>query len=227
MMPRHSFVSWLFATLLVAGCTPFYVAPAMNAPLFEHGGQLHASARIESTTSSLDANGALAVTDNLAVQVGGSFGPRVKRKHGHEYGELGLGGFWPFGIFRLEAFGGMGYGKARGEIELANLTDGIMGTGDYSRVFAQLDAGFAFRYFEIGAGLRTSWVTVWHTEDSTGLRRTVREFYLEPGSFIRAGWPLLKFELAMQFVLPFGRDIDVAVSVFQMSLGLHVAFDVF
>jgi hypothetical protein len=220
----------LLALVLALGaCTPLYVAPALNAPLLSEPGEVHAFGTLEATSGAFDAALAIAPVDRVAVIGGYSVGPRGDDDHEHTYGEIAAGTFLPFGQGRFEAFLGAGYGDASGEIVVDSVDDRlwIQGQGDYARFFAQIDVGLTFGFLDLGGVMRAAHVTFWHTAAENGQRRTARELFWEVGSFIRLGWTALKFELQMQFLIPTIPDLNVAMDVFQIALGIHLAFDLF
>ena len=69
--------SWLLLALclgLVAGCTPVYMAPAANAPLFGSGGELHGQFQYDAV-SGLDLQAAFSPFKHVGIQAGMSFLP--------------------------------------------------------------------------------------------------------------------------------------------------------
>jgi len=211
----------------IGACTPLYVSPAINAPLFGKEGEIHIAGQVEATTSSLDFNLAFSPIKHLGVLGGVSYSPQGDDNHRHDYGEFAVGYFLPFGHGRFETFGGAGYGHAAGDIKPSNDVDQILGSGDYARFFLQIDIGFSLDFLELGGSMGLAHVTQWHTAADDGVRRTVQEFFVEPGAFIRAGWKPIKFELQMQFIVPMPPVATIRTTVFQIALGLHLTFDIY
>ncbi|MBN2496706.1 MAG: hypothetical protein JXR96_19100 [Deltaproteobacteria bacterium] len=215
--------------LVLQACTPLYVAPALNGPLLSEPGELHIAGAIEATSGAVDLDLAFAPYDYVALMGGMSYGSTTyDEDHEHTYAEFGAGTFVPFGIGRFEAFLGGGYGDARGDIILdaVESDDWIGGSGDYARFFCQADIGLELDFLEFGGIIRAAHVTFWHTGED-GRRRTVQEMFWEIGSFFRAGWKVFKFEIQAQFLIPTIPTAPIANNVFQIALGIHLAFDLY
>ena len=56
----------LCTLIACAGCGPLYMAPAAHAPLFSHGGEMHAAGQI-SDLGQMDGQVALAPMDHLGL----------------------------------------------------------------------------------------------------------------------------------------------------------------
>lgn len=219
----------LSSLMLVAGaCTPLYVAPALNAPMMSESGEVQAFGTIEATNGAVDGALAFSPVDRFAVAGAVSTAPRGDDKHEHTYGEFAAGTYLPFGIGRLEAYLGAGYGDATGEITIGPEDDrrDVMGKADYARFFAQIDGGLTLGFLDLAGVMRASHLTFWHTA-SDGTRRTARDLFWEIGSVVRLGWTLLKFEMQMQIGFPVDAHPNIVNNVFQIAIGLHTAFDLY
>ncbi len=212
--------------LLASACSPIYVAPSANAPLFGSGGELHGAAQLESL-GGIDLQGAFSPFDHFGIQAGLSMLPEYDDDdhHRHYYGELGLGGYVPFGIGRFEAFAGAGYGKGWGRLETAADGTKVRGTGTYTRAYLQADIGLSTRVVDFGLMSRYSWVIYDYT-DADGFKRTIDDPFIEEFLFFRIGYDPVKFEL--QTGVLWGADYEyqeIAWIPWHVSIGIHVKFD--
>jgi len=111
---------WFVATLLVAilltGCVPVYVPNVRNAPLFTKAGEFQGA--VMYGTSDLDLQGAVAVTNNIALMGNYSYGDRNTDSvtqndyHKHQFYEGALGFYKNDKDVCFEIFAGYGQGEA-------------------------------------------------------------------------------------------------------------------
>lgn len=217
--------------LACGGClSGYYVLPAANAPLFSEGGEIQATAGTTLHPPSLEANVAVSPVDHLGILASVSWTP-VDHGNKHTYGELAIGGYLPLGGWRIELYGGVGYGTSYGPFGLgANWADSIRWSGDFTRTFAQLDAGYEVaEYLELGALFRMGWLTAWVSglgQQMKWYQETKHELTGEWGLLCRVGWPMVKVEsqILMSTGLGGEHEDDLGI-VFAVLLGIHLAFD--
>jgi hypothetical protein len=194
------------------------MAPAAHAPLFSHGGEMHAAGQL-SEFGQVDAQVALAPADHLGLVAALSVYPWDDEGHKHYYGEAGVGGFLPFGIGRFEGFVGGGYGRSWGDLGTAETrTD-----SNYYRMFAQFDIGLATRVVDFGLMTRFAWVSF--ESVSAGQAHGSEDLYLEPMLFLRLGWDFIKIEFQGGLVYPILWNVSTWFVPFHFSMGLHFCFD--
>lgn len=228
-------VGSLLSCVALAGCTPLYVAPSANAPLFVDAGEVDVGGQIGS--NGLDVHGGVAVTEDLAVVGAFSSGGVLEddESHSHTYGEVGFGKFSKFGTGgRLELFGGFGAGSSRGR----DIGYNEESRGTYLGPFGQFDVGAGNDIFEVAWAnrlryLRYSYDLLYDNPADVAISAVFWE-----STFVgRIGFPNLKFEIQLGGVVPaYHSHTDSARPVFSqaastfgwypvhLSIGLHGTF---
>jgi hypothetical protein len=149
--------------LLATGCSPLYVPTTRNVPLFREQGEFQATV-IASTGAEVQT--ALAITDNIAVMVNGSF---LRQKisepesytRSHTFVEGGIGYYKANRRSRIEIFAGYGMGKGTSFSQYYFFTFGqqdLVATGTYNRIFIQPSFGQNNRRFNLAFTPRISLV---------------------------------------------------------------------
>ena len=109
---------FLVLLLVASSCAPVYVPNVRNSPLFSEAGEFQGSVQVG---NGLDLQGAISVTNHIAVMANYSFGERNKNNynpddeldyHYHKFFEGGLGYYENQGNWCYEVFAG--YGKGEG-----------------------------------------------------------------------------------------------------------------
>lgn len=163
MNTKHPMRFLFLLGLLAAGCSPLYVPTTRNVPLFREQGEFQASV-IASTGAEVQT--ALAVTDNLAIMVNGSF---IRQKiseldsytRSHTFVEGGIGYYKANRRSRIEIFAGYGAGKGTSFAQYYFFTPAfgqkdLVATGTYSRFFIQPSFGQNNRRFNLAFTPRIS-----------------------------------------------------------------------
>jgi len=213
---------------LVAGCTPVYMAPAANAPLFGSGGELHGQFQYDAV-SGIDLHGAFSPFKHFGIQAGMSFLPwndEDARESERYYGELGAGAYIPFGIGRFEVFAGGGYGQALGRMDFDYEGQKYYSDGKYGRIYVQADIGLSTKIIDFCLMSRYAWVTYDFYDPYEARDRTADSGFIEEMIVFRAGYDPVKFEFQAGFIWPaYLQDIEMAWIPWHVSIGLHVKFD--
>lgn len=221
----------------LAGCSRIHVPSSHNAPLFERAGETRIQA--SAGTHGLDFQGAHALTDRFAVIGGGSFSVGGQRINSHQYVEA-AGGIYSArmghlanrGVFRAEAFGGAGFGRAAGQTTLRlgedELEERLAAT--YWKPFVQADLGVARSAFDAGLSTRLAYTRhafrdppdlevpadvdgdVWTVEPAFFVRYALRDFHLQ--AQIGAAVPIDESDVDVQPVL-FGVGVQ-----YRLFLGI-------
>jgi hypothetical protein len=215
------------ASIMAAGCAPFYTPNPIQAPLVEGSGEIHAAAYYG--TANLSGNAAVSVTNHLVLTGAYSFDPEPKEppshnstEHvSHRFWEVGAG--WSYPItpeLRVEILGGFGKGHAVATTDdsLDVLPGGIyISEGDYRRVSAQATLVLEPKFFKVrsvsregetvsvsglqiahaGIALRASYVWFDALERDRLATIRPRALFLEPVMVSRGGWRNLQTEMQL------------------------------
>lgn len=159
---------YLYAILVVvlASCSPVYVPNMRNAPLFTKAGEFQASANYG--TAGLDVQGAVAVTNNIALMANYSYGSRntdsIENDYDNDYRkhtlyEGGIGYYKNDEKFCFEVFLGYGEGEGTsyGSYDIFSSDDALV-TGKFRRIFLQPSFGFNKKVVHIAFTPRISYV---------------------------------------------------------------------
>ncbi|MBK8807293.1 MAG: hypothetical protein IPO21_11875 [Bacteroidales bacterium] len=226
----------IIATILLMGsCAKIYLPTSNFAPLLEEKGEV--KAELSASSTGLHLSGAVAATKKLAIVTSGtiSYGNFTNRydlltvnvedgdddndfagNFSTKYGELGLGVYnIPLGIFRMEAFGGAGLGKADDRKEYYRYTRDY--DAQYYLGYIQMNVGGSIKkFFEYGISLRFATSFYDYSYDTPKLNFSVEDlensgydiesfqdqtdfslFHFEPSMFYKIGFNRLKFVYRM------------------------------
>ena len=134
--------------VVLAGCAPVYVPNVRNTPMFTKAGE--AQMTVMYGTGDVDAQMAVAVTNNVALMGNYSYGNRNTDSlsqhdyHKHNYLEGAIGYYKNDGIFCFEVFLGYGKGTASsyGSYDIFSTPNPSLAKGTYTRTFLQPSFGF-------------------------------------------------------------------------------------
>jgi hypothetical protein len=165
---RRSFIFCALAlTILFTQCSPVYVPNSRNTPLFTKAGE--AQGAVLFGTSGLDFQGAVAVTNNIAIMGNYSYGNRntdtlnndINNYHKHKFYEGALGYYRNDRDFCFEVFVGYGQGEGTsyGNYSFSSSSSkDQLATGKYTRIFFQPSFGFNKKVVHVAFTPRFSWV---------------------------------------------------------------------
>jgi len=256
------FVSIGLATFL-ASCSSMYIPSAGNVPLLSDKGELQAEASL--TTNSLQLSGDYAFSNHIAgmANMNFSYGNFSNSydiytskdkdssaladltnfgKFNNRYYELGVGYINMFNSekFKTEAFLGAGFCHAKDKDDSKSNSCQTYDS-KYLLPFAQINAGFTFKYCDLGLGVR--FAPSFHTfawentkSDATIISGTEKftMFHIEPIAFIRAGSERVRFVAKTGFSSPvYTESYDKAknnscnpnyinTTIFHFSMGVNV-----
>jgi hypothetical protein len=172
-MIRFVFCAFSMAILLIS-CSPVYVPNVRNAPLFTKGGEFQGA--MQFGTSGIDAQAAVAITNNLAIMGNYSYGNRntdtlydnsKDNYHKHKFYEGGIGYYKNDDKFCFEIFLGYGRGEGTsyGSYSIFSSSEDVLATGKYTRIFLQPSFGLNKKFVHVAFTPRFSMVEF--TEFST------------------------------------------------------------
>jgi hypothetical protein len=223
---------WIILIALLSACSPLYVPNTRNVPLFQGQGEAQISAY--ATSAGLDAQGALALTDNIAIMGNYAYGsekrvnPAFTRKN--SYGEVALGFYKASRKARIELFAGYGVGKGTNLSQYYFFADDF-GQGDtiitakMNRIMIQPSIGTNNRKFNIAFTPRISLVdyTEFMAGDKTEKPNEKPHLFIEPaltGKFHIAGNVKGVFQLGLTQGLPSQAFFDYMP--LQFAFGLQI-----
>ena len=159
--------SLLALSLLLSQCAPVYIPNARNTPLFTKAGEVQSTMQLG--TTGIDLQGAVAVTNYLALMGNFSYGNRSNNGSDinsdtyqkHNFYEGALGYYKNDGQFCFEVFLGYGQGEASslGDYYIFSSSSGRdLAKGRYSRFFFQPSFGFNKKIVHLAFTPRISWV---------------------------------------------------------------------
>ncbi len=249
----------LFVLVNLAGCYSAFPAPLHVAAMLDEPGEVHAAVQVghrqaqgtlavkvseralvgalyaggSSQEHAFDADGNAIADDRPVSIVEGREGET--RQHGEIFGGYGLAR----DRFRLEALGGMGYGRGfavdkRDQIKGVTLVGGHNGPpiilpvtaeeiiqvgGDYLRWQGTVNVGVASRFFDAAASLRAA-VVRYRLDDLDGMsvKRVHNIFSLAPGVVLRPGYKWIKAELTLGVEIPVNSPWHRGTALFRPSL---------
>ena len=213
----YKFIIFSLSIVYFSACAPLYVPNVVNTPMLTEKGDLNAS--LHAGLSGYDAQGAYALTENIAVMLNSSFmnstSDSSNNYHKHIFVEAGAGYFKPLGEFGLfEVYSGYGLGK----INSYQATGDLMSFADtyVNRFFVQPSFGFVSPYFEAAIAPRAVMAFVSQT---TG-RQT--GFFIEPTLVLKAGSPNLKLtsQIGLSYMLN-QYETSFFYQPFIFSIGLQ------
>ncbi|MCW5912713.1 MAG: hypothetical protein KIT62_16710 [Cyclobacteriaceae bacterium] len=223
--------------LLATGCSPLYIPNTRNVPLFREQGEVQGTILI---SNGAEAQAAVAVTDNIALMVNGSF---LRQKisepdnytRSHVFAEGGIGYYKANRRSRLEIFAGYGLGKGTSFAQYYFFTPtfgqkDLVATGKYSRIFIQPSIGQNNRRFNLAFTPRISIVNFseFSSNDNDPANPTaVHKPTEKPGLFIE---PALtgRFPLAgnLQGMFQLGLNVPLKSDNYFDYVPLQVAFGI-
>jgi hypothetical protein len=155
--------------ILLSQCSPVYVPNTRNAPLFAKGGEFQGTMQVG--TSGIDLQGAVSITDNIALMGNYSYGNRntdtlnnssndLNNYHKHKFYEGGIGYYKNEDQFCFEVFVGYGRGDATsyGTYSFFSSSQDEITTGKYNRIFLQPSFGLNKKVVHVAFSPRFSWV---------------------------------------------------------------------
>jgi hypothetical protein len=208
----------------MSSCAPVYIPNTRNVPLFAKGGEFQGA--MQFGTSGIDLQGAVAITNNIAVMGNYSYGNRntdtlnnnsdKDHYHKHKFYEGAIGYYKNDGNFCFEIFAGYGQGEATsyGSYSIFSSSQDQLTTGKYTRIFLQPSFGFNKKVVNIAFTPRFSLVDFTSFSGS----KTTATVDLEPKIFVEPAFTARFNFLDNRF---FG-SLQVG---FSTSLTDNVAFD--
>jgi hypothetical protein len=242
-----------------------------SIPLFDKEGEFQGE--LGASTNSLYIDASYAFTDKIAASINGnvSYGifsnrydlftskkseppaggyyiswPDYRGNFSHYYGELSLGGInlVPNFPMKLEAFGGMGFGRAE-DVDLYDKKNHYK--SDYYHFFGQANFGLKHRIVEAGVSLRLGFSHFIYNANYnkgfgvyTSLKHNIEVLHLEPMLFVRVGGKSLKavFRAGVNLAVSLNPNNDFAgfrgfqeskgkldYTIFHFSVGISYRFE--
>jgi hypothetical protein len=154
--------------LLLSQCSPVYVPNTRNAPLFAKGGEFQGA--MQFGTAGIDLQGAVSVTNNIALMGNYSYGNRntdtlnndsdLDNYHKHKFYEGAIGYYKNDNQFCFEVFLGYGRGEgtAYGSYSIFSSNEDEITKGKYNRIFLQPSFGLNKKVVHVAFSPRFSWV---------------------------------------------------------------------
>jgi hypothetical protein len=176
---------------LLYSCAPVYVPNTRNAPLFVKAGEFQGAMQLG--TNGLDLQGAVAVTNNIAVMANYSYGNRntdtlnrndTENYHKHKLYEGAIGYYKNDEKFCFEIFLGYGVGEATSidNYSFGSVIDGYA-HGKFTRIFLQPSFGMNKKVVTVAFTPRLSIVDFSEFVD-TDLRIANKTYDPQPKLFI-------------------------------------------
>lgn len=221
--------------LAMTSCAPLYLPATRNAPLFDERGEAQVSGYL--SAAGIEAQGAYALTDNIAVTASYEYANQKKTSNGVEYtrknnyAEFGLGIYNTTRSLRWEIIGGYGFGEGTSsDVYYFFAPDFGVGfetvaTGKMTRIFLQPSIGTNNRGTNLSFTPKLSWVD-YSEFTSGGITRQPTEdpiLFLEPAA-------TLKFHLAgnlfmigqVGFTLPLSGEPYFKYQPLSASIGIQI-----
>jgi hypothetical protein len=182
-----------FIVLVMANCSPVYVPNMRNTPLLTKAGEFQGS--MSYGTAGLDLQGAVAVTNNLALMGNFSYESRntdtlnttddYDDYHRHKLYEGGIGYFKNDDKFCFEVFVGYGVGEATsyGSYEIFSSSDDDRVNGKFQRFFLQPSFGFNKKVVHVAFTPRISLVDFTEFSSKDGSTNVITRIDPEPRIF--------------------------------------------
>ncbi|MBN2663339.1 MAG: hypothetical protein JXR68_06790 [Bacteroidales bacterium] len=219
-------ISFIIASFSVIfnSCAPAYVPNVVNTPLFNNKAETQLG--IYSGISGLDAQAAVAITNNIGVMFNSSFINSVSdttdKYHKHTFFEAGIGYYTVFnknGHFAL--FSGYGYGNV--SIKATNIFGNLITTNaTYQRIFIQPEFGFTSAIFELDFSPRFVFVDM--NPDYLQFT-TIKKVLVEPTITSKIGYKYLFFTSQIGFSMPLlniNSDVWFKRQAFIFSIGVQI-----
>ncbi len=218
----------IFVVSLLFSCTSFIYYPnGANAPLLERKNDFQLGLGIKGASGYV--RFAYAITDHLGVQLNINYlninnpDAGTDRRNSNYYAEAAVGCLRPLQKnFILEGYVGYGHGGCS-SIDLVEVASDIIRSNHY-KIYAQVDAGFKWKYFNFGLVLREAYINVYQTQINGSVSTTPQmDFFFEPIFFMGLGFKKFKLNAQVGFSdSQFDAIIDYAP--FIVSLGLEAKF---
>jgi len=213
---------------LFFSCTSFVYYPnGANAPLLEKKNDLQLGLGMKGAGGY--ARSAYAVTDHLGVQLNINYlnvndpDAGTDRINSNIYAETAVGYFKKIqNNFVLEGYVGYGLGGCS-SIDPAEVISDMISSSHY-KIYAQVDAGFTWKYFNFGLALREAYVNVYETRINGTISNTPKmDFFFEPVLFVGLGFE--KFKINAQAGFSDSQfDAIINYAPFIVSLGIEARF---
>lgn len=225
---------YIFLLLLAASCSPLYIPNTRNAPLFREQGEAQISAYL--TSGGFDAQGAYALSDNVALIGSYSYGsqkqsnvqsnpPDYTRKN--SYGEIGIGYYDRTRSSRYEIFAGYGIGEGTSSDQYSfyGLNNIVVATGKMQRIFLQPTLGTNNRDVNFSFTPRLSYVNYSEFEASGVTMKPNKNavIFIEPAATLKmrlAGNLFGLFQLGL--TTPVSGDDFFDYQPLQVAIGLQI-----
>ena len=217
--------------LLFVSCSTVYVPNTRNTPLFREQGEAQISGYI--TSGGLEAQGAYALTDHLAVIGSYVYGSQKNTYKNTDYdwknsfGEVGLGYFDRSRGARYEVFVGYGIGQGTSldQYSFFGLNNTVVATGKRSRLFIQPSIGTNNRDFNIAFTPRLAYVdfSEFSTSSATTKPKYSGQLFVDPAittKFRLAGNLHGIFQLGLTVPIP--GEVYYKYSAMQVALGIQI-----
>jgi hypothetical protein len=219
---------FILVVSLLFSCSSFVYYPnGANAPLLEKKNDLQLGLGIKGAGGYV--RSAYAITDHLGVQVNINYlnvnDPDVgtDRRNSNYYAEAAVGYFKQLqNNFILEAYVGYGHGGCS-SIDPVEVASDIIDS-KHIKIYAQVDAGFKWKYFNFGLALREAYVNVYQTEINGSVSHTPQmDFFFEPIFFVGLGFEKVKLNAQVGFS-DSQFDAIINYAPFIVSLGFEAKF---
>jgi hypothetical protein len=225
----------LFGAVLVllSQCSPVYVPNTRNAPLLTKAGEFQGA--MQFGTSGIDLQGAVAVTNSLALMGNYSYGNRNTdtlytsnrdNYHKHKFYEGAIGYYRSEDKFCFEIFLGYGRGEGTsfGSYSIFSSSKEEIVTGKYSRFFFQPSFGMNRKYIQVAFTPRFSLVDFSEFRTSTSPLKGDLEpkIFVEPAVTARFNFLDNRFFASIQIGVSTSLTDNVAFDYepFNVSTGL-------
>lgn len=185
----------LISALFFVSCSTIYIPNSQNVPLFEEKNQasIQTSFALGDQSSGLDIQGAVSVTNHVAVMTNAYFGKDFEDDPYNNF-EVGAGYFTKLGDSRgiFEVYGGWGMGGSKGGFkELREYYEN-------NHFFVQPNIGGRFGNVDLAFSTRINYV----------LWKEFSEVFFEPALTVRFGWEKVKFQVQMLGSMPVDGQRD-------------------
>ncbi|MFO7938827.1 MAG: hypothetical protein R6U66_03650 [Bacteroidales bacterium] len=217
--------TWLILCLLLfTACSPEYIPNMVNSPLLSNQGEVQAT--IAGGTSNLDVQTAVALSDNWALMVNGSYADEHSDSsedfHKHLMVEMGVGYYEKMGrIGRYEIFGGYGAGKIKGRYDEA-VFDAPYTEASFNKIFLQPGIGLSTGYYDGSFATRFSAIQMDLDASTAGFTDDFHLFF-EPVITNKFGSRYIKVIMQAGLSLPISQtELHYDYQPFLFHVGIHM-----
>lgn len=195
------YLSLILSSFLMLSCVAIQ-PQLLDIPLIREKKDLKIDGGASFVKGNIGGNVAYGITDNLAVQLGGSLATLTTGRH--DYGQLAVGYYRsiPYNMV-FEIYGGAGYGH--GFTRNSSKQHYEQYKGNYQKVFSQFNIGALGEHLEGGIGLKSGFMQSsfffgdYVSKDNyiqySGERFRDDYFLLEPTAIIKFGFKNFKFNI--------------------------------